>query len=115
MAGQLSGGMKQKLALSIALVRAPRLLTLDEPTVGVDPLSRRELWGIIDHMMAATQTTCLFSTAYLEEAEKADWVICLTDGHLLAADTPQALLAKAQEQTFRVHLGEKPDKVALGL
>lgn len=111
LAGQLSGGMKQKLALSIALVRAPRLLMLDEPTVGVDPLSRRELWGIIDHMMASTQTTCLFSTAYLEEAEKADWVICLTDGHLLAADTPQALLAKAQGQTFWVHLGEKPDAI----
>ena len=111
LAGDLSGGMKQKLALSIALVRAPRFLILDEPTVGVDPLSRRELWHIIHQMMTLTQTTCFFSTAYLEEAEKADWVICLTNGHLLAADTPTALLSKAQEQTFRVQLGDVADPI----
>lgn len=111
LAGDLSGGMKQKLALSIALVRAPRFLILDEPTVGVDPLSRRELWHIIHQMMTLTQTTCFFSTAYLEEAEKADWVICLTNGHLLAADTPTALLSKAQGQTFRVQLGDVADPI----
>lgn len=111
LAGDLSGGMKQKLALSIALVRAPRFLILDEPTVGVDPLSRRELWHIIHQMMTLTQTTCFFSTAYLEEAEKADWVICLTNGHLLAVDTPTALLSKAQGQTFRVQLGDVADPI----
>lgn len=108
-AGKLSGGMKQKLALSVALVRMPELLLLDEPTVGVDPLSRRELWSVIHRMVASTGMTCLFSTAYLEEAEKADWVICLSEGRLLAAESPASMMASVAGQTFRLSLGERPD------
>ena len=87
-AGKLSGGMKQKRALAVALVRAPALLLLDEPTVGVDPLSRRELWAVIRRMVGQGGTTCFFSTAYLEEAESADWVLCMSEGRIIGSGTP---------------------------
>ena len=75
LAGRLSGGMKQKLGLACTLVHPPELLLLDEPTVGVDPVSRRELWQIIDHLIREGRTTVLFSTAYLDEAERCDAVL----------------------------------------
>ncbi|MBN0825831.1 ATP-binding cassette domain-containing protein, partial [Pseudomonas aeruginosa] len=70
LAGQLSGGMKQKLGLACTLVRSPDLLLLDEPTVGVDPLSRRELWQIIEQLIEQERLSVLISTAYMDEAQR---------------------------------------------
>ncbi|NNK63372.1 MAG: ABC transporter ATP-binding protein [Gemmatimonadetes bacterium] len=91
-AGDLSGGMKQKLALSCALVHQPAVLLLDEPTFGVDPISRRELWAILDEMVNEG-TTIVVSTSYLDEAERCHRVGLLDQGRLLAVDTPDALRA----------------------
>jgi ABC-2 type transport system ATP-binding protein len=93
LAGQLSGGMKQKLGLSCALIHQPEVLLLDEPTFGVDPISRRDLWLIVHEMVAAGMTT-LLSTSYLDEAERCDRVALLHQGTLLALDTPAALQAR---------------------
>jgi ABC-2 type transport system ATP-binding protein len=90
LAGALSGGMKQKLGLSCALVHHPDVLLLDEPTFGVDPLSRRDLWLII-HEMVAGGMTVVVSTAYLDEAERCDRVALFHNGRLVALDTPTAL------------------------
>ena len=90
LAGKLSGGMRQKLSLSCALVHHPRLLLLDEPTFGVDPLSRRELWLIL-HEMVADGVTVVISTSYLDEAERCDRVALLHRGRVLALDRPEAL------------------------
>ena len=103
-AGKLSGGMKQKLALAVALVRAPALLLLDEPTVGVDPLSRRELWAVIRRMVGQGGTTCFFSTAYLEEAESADWVLCMSEGRIIGSGTPAELLGRTKGRTYALDL-----------
>jgi ABC-2 type transport system ATP-binding protein len=89
LAGQLSGGMKQKLGLSCALIHEPEIMLLDEPTFGVDPISRRDLWLIV-HEMVARGITVLVSTAYLDEAERCDRVAFLHEGALLALDTPRA-------------------------
>jgi ABC-2 type transport system ATP-binding protein len=90
LAGQLSGGMKQKLALSCCLVHEPEILLLDEPTFGVDPISRRDLWLIV-HEMVARGTTVVVSTAYLDEAERFDRLVLLHRGRVLALDTAEAL------------------------
>ena len=92
LAGQLSGGMKQKLALSCCLVHEPEILLLDEPTFGVDPISRRDLWLIV-HEMVAHGTTVIVSTAYLDEAERFDRLALLHHGRTLAVDTADALQA----------------------
>jgi ABC-2 type transport system ATP-binding protein len=91
LAGNLSGGMKQKLSLSCALIHHPRVLLLDEPTFGVDPISRRDLWLIL-HEMVAEGVTVLVSTSYLDEAERCDRVVLLHQGRALALDTPDRLL-----------------------
>ena len=90
LAGALSGGMKQKLSLSCALVHHPELLLLDEPTFGVDPISRRDLWLIL-HEMVAEGVTVIASTSYMDEAERFDQVALLDEGRLLALDPPQTL------------------------
>lgn len=90
LAGALSGGMKQKLALSCALIHLPKILLLDEPTFGVDPISRRDLWLIV-HEMVHEGVTAVVSTAYMDEAERFDRVALLHQGKLLALDTPAAL------------------------
>jgi ABC-2 type transport system ATP-binding protein len=92
LAGKLSGGMKQKLSLSCCLVHHPQVLLLDEPTFGVDPISRRELWLIL-HEMVREGVTMLVSTSYLDEAERCDRVALLNEGRTLALDTPAALQA----------------------
>jgi ABC-2 type transport system ATP-binding protein len=91
-AGQLSGGMKQKLSLCAALIHQPEVLLLDEPTFGVDPISRRDLWLIL-HEMVAAGVTVVVSTAYMDEAERCDRVALLDKGRVLALDTPEALQA----------------------
>jgi len=83
LAGHLSGGMKQKLGLACTLVSQPRLLLLDEPTVGVDPVSRRELWSIIHQLVREQQVSVLLSTAYLDEAQRCDQLILMHQGRLL--------------------------------
>lgn len=90
LARQLSGGMKQKLGLACALVKKPRLLLLDEPSVGVDPISRRELWRMVRDMLDE-DTTIIWSTAYLDEAEQCDRALLLSEGHLLFSGPPREL------------------------
>lgn len=90
LAGQLSGGMKQKLSLCCALIHQPRILLLDEPTFGVDPISRRDLWLIL-HEMVAEGVTVVVSTSYLDEAERCDRVVLLDEGRTLALDSPVTL------------------------
>ena len=90
LAGALSGGMKQKLAISCALVHLPKILLLDEPTFGVDPISRRDLWLIV-HEMVEEGVTAVVSTSYLDEAERFDRVALLHQGQVFALDTPTAL------------------------
>lgn len=89
-AGQLSGGMKQKLGLTCALVHTPRILLLDEPTTGVDPVSRRDFWRIL-YGLREQGVTILISTAYLDEAERCNRLMLLHSGHALYCDTPTAL------------------------
>ncbi len=102
LAGQLSGGMKQKLGLACTLVRPPQLLLLDEPTVGVDPLSRRELWQIVRRLVREEGLTVLMSTAYLDEAEGADRVIVLQAGRVLAEEAPGEITRLAAGRTFKL-------------
>ena len=100
MAGRLSGGMKQKLGLACTLVHPPELLLLDEPTVGVDPVSRRELWQIIGHLTREAKTTVLFSTAYLDEAERCDAVLLIHEGRLLGSGPPASFTAEMAGRSF---------------
>jgi ABC-2 type transport system ATP-binding protein len=90
LADRLSGGMKQKLALACTLVHEPRVILLDEPTTGVDPVSRREFWKLLSQFLA-TGITILMATPYLDEAERCTRVALLDQGRLLALDTPAAL------------------------
>ena len=88
-AGALSGGMKQKLGLACSLIKSPQMLLLDEPTVGVDPVSRRELWKIVYELVEGDGIGVLLSTAYLDEAERCDHVVVLHEGEKLAEGTPR--------------------------
>ena len=99
LAGRLSGGMKQKLGLACTLVRVPELLLLDEPTVGVDPLSRRELWDIV-RQLVHEGLTVLLSTSYLDEAEHCANVVVLLEGKLLASGDPAEVRRKATGRSF---------------
>jgi len=102
LAGRLSGGMKQKLGLACTLVRAPDLLLLDEPTVGVDPLSRRELWEIILQLVNEQRLTVLLSTSYLDEAERCGRVVVLHHGGVLAQGQPNDISGLAEGCTYLV-------------
>ena len=99
-AGALSGGMKQKLALCCTIAARPKILILDEPTVGVDPVSCNELWNIILSYLKEVQGYCIFSTAYLEEADFCDLVLMLNDGKLLLQGSKESLLNKLPHQTY---------------
>ncbi|VFR25502.1 ABC transporter multidrug efflux pump, fused ATP-binding domains [plant metagenome] len=99
-AGKLSGGMKQKLGLACTLVRSPELLLLDEPTVGVDPLSRRELWEIVSQLIDEENLSVIVATAYLDEAERCARVYVLHEGRLLAAGDPAAIARHAHGRCF---------------
>jgi ABC-2 type transport system ATP-binding protein len=104
-AGQLSGGMKQKLALSCALIHRPAILLLDEPTFGVDPVSRRDLWRILEEMNG-DGVTIVVSTAYLDEAERCRRVAFLHEGRVLALDDPARLRATLAGSVVEVRAGE---------
>jgi ABC-2 type transport system ATP-binding protein len=99
-AGALSGGMKQKLGLACALVKSPEILLLDEPTVGVDPVSRRELWKIVYDLVEKERIGVLVSTAYLDEAQRCDQVKVLHQGRLLAQGSPDQFTAGMQDRVF---------------
>lgn len=101
MAKALSGGMKQKLGLACALIKKPTLLLLDEPSVGVDPLSRRELWKMV-YTLLDEGISVIWSTAYLDEAEKCHTVLLLNQGKLLYYGKPQGLTDTVQGHTFKI-------------
>lgn len=102
LASRLSGGMKQKLGLACALIKSPELLLLDEPTVGVDPVSRRELWRIVYQMVDQEGIGVLVATAYLDEAEKCHRVVVLHEGRKLDEGTPASFREKVHGHTFLV-------------
>jgi ABC-2 type transport system ATP-binding protein len=104
-AGKLSGGMKQKLGLACALIRTPKLLLLDEPSVGVDPVSRRELWAMVKELVASGPISgigVLWSTAYLDEAEQCDNVYLLDRGKLLFSGEPAELTRRIAHRSLRL-------------
>jgi ABC-type multidrug transport system ATPase subunit len=105
-AGALSGGMKQKLALSCALVHRPDLLLLDEPTTGVDAVSRREFWDLL-HALKATGLTIVVSTPYMDEADRCDRVALMQQGRVLAIDAPARLGARFPRPLFSVRGRER--------
>lgn len=100
-ASKLSGGMKQKLSLCCALIHDPDLLILDEPTTGVDPLSRGQFWDLIDTIRARRPgMSVIVATAYMEEAERFDWLVAMDDGKAIATGTPAELRQKAGQSTL---------------
>ncbi len=100
-AAKLSGGMKQKLGLCCALIHDPDLLILDEPTTGVDPLSRRQFWELIDSIRARRAgMSVLVATAYMEEAERFDWLVAMDDGKVIGTGTPAELRGRTGEATL---------------
>lgn len=101
LAGKLSGGMKQKLGLACALLGHPRLLLLDEPSVGVDPVSRRELWRMVN-ALADQSLTIVWSTAYLDEAELCREVLLLNEGQLLYAGKPAGLTDRVRDRCYQL-------------
>ncbi len=105
-AAKLSGGMKQKLALSCTLLHRPRVLFLDEPTNGVDPVSRRDFWAIL-YQLVRDGLTLFVTTAYLDEAERCNRVALMDRGKLIRCDSPAALRTQIEEVCYRV---DSPDR-----
>ena len=106
-AGKLSGGMKQKLALSCALIHKPRVLFLDEPTTGVDPVSRKEFWEMLKRLKQQG-ITILVSTPYMDEATLCDRIALVQGGKILAIDTPAAIVGNYPERLYAVCSKEIP-------
>ena len=98
-AGKLSGGMYKKLGLICALLRSPQIMLLDEPTNGVDPISRREFWNLL-HDAVQQGILVLMSTAYMDEAERCGGVVLMERGRVLAAGEPDELLKKYNSRNF---------------
>ncbi len=99
--GKLSGGMKQKVSLCCSLMHDPDLLVLDEPTTGVDPLSRRQFWELIDSIRARRpRMSVIVATAYMDEASRFDWLAAMDDGKVIAQGAPQEILARANKSTL---------------
>jgi ABC-2 type transport system ATP-binding protein len=102
LAGQLSGGWKQRLALAACMLHDPKLLLLDEPTAGVDPKARRDFWDQI-HELSAEGITVLVSTHYMDEAERCDRIVYILNGNLIARGTVHEVIAEAGLHTFIIH------------
>ncbi len=100
LASNLSGGMRQKLSLICTLLHHPKLLLLDEPTTGVDPVSRLELWEILDEIRKSEGTICIISTAYMQEAEKMDKILLFDDNEIIASGTSKELLGSLEEHCY---------------
>ncbi len=109
MAGKLSGGMKQKLALSCALIHAPRVLFLDEPTTGVDPVSRREFWEMLHKLKRQYKLSIIVSTPYMDEAVQCDRIGLIQDGQFLMIDTPEGIVDKYGETLWAVRSNRMHD------
>lgn len=101
-AGKLSGGMKQKLALSCALIHAPRVLILDEPTTGVDPVSRKEFWEMLKRLRLQHGITIIVSTPYMDEAGQCDRIALMQDGEFLRLDTPSGIVGAYTDTLWAV-------------
>ncbi|KAF0153100.1 MAG: sulfate-transporting ATPase [Ignavibacteria bacterium] len=101
-AGKLSGGMKQKLALSCALIHKPKILFLDEPTTGVDPVSRKEFWEILKRLKKQG-ITILVSTPYMDEAKLCDRIALMQKGKIMTIDTPEAIVNQFGKNLYAVH------------
>jgi len=101
MAGKLSGGMKQKLALSCALIHRPLVLFLDEPTTGIDPVSRKELWAMLQKLKSEG-ITIVVSTPYMDEAMMCDRIAMIQKGSIMTIDTPQGIIDKMPQKIFAV-------------
>jgi ABC-type multidrug transport system ATPase subunit len=112
-AGDLSGGMKQKLGLACALIKSPKILLLDEPTVGVDPVSRRELWKIVYDLVEKDRIGVFVSTAYLDEAERCSHLVILHEGQILAEGAPREFMQQMEGKVFTVvpAAGSKPRRI----
>lgn len=106
-AGRLSGGMKQKLALCCALIHKPRVLFLDEPTTGVDPVSRKEFWEMLKRLKEQA-ITILVSTPYMDEATLCDRIALIQAGEILAVDTPASIISRYPEKLYAVRSREIP-------
>ena len=100
-AGKLSGGMKQKLALCCALIHKPKVLFLDEPTTGVDPVSRKEFWEMLKRLQQKN-ITILVSTPYMDEAALCDRIALITDGKILQIDTPESIISHFPKKIYKV-------------
>lgn len=100
-AGKLSGGMKQKLALCCALIHRPQILILDEPTTGVDPVSRIEFWDML-HKLSGEGITIIVSTPYMDEAQRCDRIMLMREGTILATDTPQSIRSAFPNKLYSV-------------
>ena len=103
-AGKLSGGMKQKLALCCALIHQPTVLFLDEPTTGVDPVSRKEFWEMLGRLKASG-ITIIVSTPYMDEATRCDRIALMQQGHIMSIDTPANIMASFPDQLYAVKAG----------
>jgi ABC-2 type transport system ATP-binding protein len=110
-AGNLSGGMKQKLVLACALVHEPELMILDEPTTGIDPMSRREFWTILTDYLARGRTI-VYSTVYLEEALRSSRIALMDSGTIRVCDTPESLLERVRHRRFFVATEEREQTAA---
>lgn len=104
-AGKLSGGMKQKLALCCALIHKPKVLFLDEPTTGVDPVSRKEFWEMLKRLQQK-DITILVSTPYMDEAALCDRIALMTDGQILQLSTPEVIISSFPKKIFKVRTAE---------
>lgn len=112
LAGNLSGGMKQKLGLACALIGNPKVLLLDEPSVGVDPISRHELWNMVQQLLSEGMAV-IWSTSYLDEAEKCHSVLLLNEGEVLYSGPPQDILHNVQDRTWLIRGGGEEERRSL--